>query len=197
MKRSMNWTWLAILGCVLCTMATTATAQEPDLDLVLNDVEVLVFPDKSNSFQLRPNVGIWNKGNLLNHAIDVAQVYGPIGQQLINDAITYIQQEHNCWWQPITNCAGGECLDIYSIYYGTATGTCASGGFLMHCGCYYVIDYELPETTFVPGYTTVEINVDPFNLVTETDETNNTMTIDLGPIANEIKTWSTVKSMYR
>ncbi|MBC8426899.1 hypothetical protein H8E07_22520 [bacterium] len=193
----MNWKWLALLGCVLCTMASTTTAQEPDLDLVLADVQVLVFPDKSSTFQLRPMVNVWNRGNLLSHAIDVAQTYGPVAQQLINDTVTYIQQEHSCWWQPITNCGGGTCLDIMSIYYGSAEGTCASGGFLMHCGCLYSIEYELPETTFVPGYTTVTVAVDPFNLVPETDETNNTMTIDLGPIANDFETWSSIKSMYR
>jgi len=108
----MNWKWLALLSCVLCTMATTATAQEVMVDLELTDVQVLVFPEKSSTFQLLPSVNLWNRGNLLSHAIDVAQTYGPIGIQLVNDAIDYYQENHNCWWQPITDCAGGTCFDI-------------------------------------------------------------------------------------
>lgn len=198
MKRSKNWTWLALLGCTLCALATMAPAQELMVDLEIADVQVLVYPDKSTTFQILPVVNLWNRGNLLSHAIDITMTYGPIAVQVVNDVVTYYQDAHSCFNQPTNNCGGGTCLDVYSLLFGYGEGSCHPGGFLGHCGCLWVVDeYEFPETTFVQGYTTVTIEVDPNHLVPETDESNNIMTIDLGTIANDFTTWSGIKSMYR
>jgi hypothetical protein len=185
-----------VAGCVLCALASAAPAQDPQLDLALVDVQVLVLPEKSTSFQILPTIHLDNGGNLASHALDLAMYYAPIGLQILSDTVTYIQNNHDCWQQPITQCGDGNCLDIYTGL-GWLDGFCSTSGFLWNCGCLYVINKEFEPVPYSLGYNTVTVTLDPYNLVPEADETNNEMTIDLGPIANDFVTWSGIKSMYR
>ncbi len=193
MKTAMNWKWLVCLGCMICALATTATAQ-PNIDLELTSVEVVVT-EKGTDFQIRPIVTIRNHGHLAAHALDMAMQYGPIAAQIVTDTVTYIQENNDCLQSPITNCNGG-CLDIY-LGLGWMDGFCADNGIFYLCGCNYIIHKEFEWVTYVAGYESVTIQLDPENLVDEIDETNNEITINLAPVANESKSWTSIKSMYR
>ncbi len=195
MKRSTNWKWLAILTVALVALSTPVVAQ-PELDLELVSVDIFTAK-QAGEFQLRPNINIHNFGNLASHALDIVMHYGSIAPQLLTDTVTYFQQEHDCWQQSILHCGDGNCLDI-TTYQGTITGFCSGNNTtFMRCGCSYHYVEEYPWTVIEPGFTTVTIIVDPYNVVPEYDETNNTIVIDLMPIANETSTWSGIKSMYR
>lgn len=196
MEWSRKWTLLACLGGAICALATASAAQEPNVDLELTNVEVLVF-GKSPEFQLLPTITHYNFGNLASRALEIAMIYGPIGVQLIQDEITYIQAENNCWQQPILECGSGTCLDIYtglSWLEGFCTNNSAR---FLRCACSYIIHKEFEWAPYTFGYNTVVVRVDPNNLVEETDETNNEMIIDLGAVVNESETWGAIKSMYR
>jgi hypothetical protein len=196
MKWSTNWTMAACLGCAICALAATAPAQEPDLDLELTNVEVVVF-GKSTDFQLRPTVTQYNFGNLASHALEIAMIYGPIGVRLIQDEVTFLQEENDCWQQSILNCGAGTCLDIYTGL-GWLEGFCTSGGArFLRCACAHIIHKEFEWIPYTFGYNTVIVRVDPNNLVEETDETNNEVIIDIGAVVNESETWGAIKSMYR
>ncbi|MBC8426897.1 hypothetical protein H8E07_22510 [bacterium] len=195
MKRSTNLKRLALAGLAACLSATPAAAQDPLVDLELSDIQVEIFEDRSETFQLRPVVTLRNAGGLASHAFDVAMYYVPFGLTILHDTVTYVQDNNDCWQQPISDCGGG-CLDIYTGL-GWFDGFCASSGFLLNCGCLYVINKEFEPVPYSLGYTTVTVTVDPYNLVPEADETNNQMTIDLGAIPNDAAAWGAIKSMYR
>jgi hypothetical protein len=64
------------------------------------------------------------------------------------------------------------------------------------CCCVYLV----PVTPYLAPYHgegTATVTVDPMGVHAEADETNNSMTIALGPIAGEARTWSQVKALYR
>jgi len=196
MKRSMNWMTLTVTCLALCALAATAPAQEPTLDLVLSDVQVLVFPDKSNTFQILPTITLNNFGDLAPHLVQVAMDYADVAQVLINDGITWIDEENNCSQQSMLNCGNGTCADIVSAL-GWMDGFCTSRGGYPPCGCSYIAHREFEPVPYMLGYNTVVITLDPDDLIDETDETNNVMTIDLGTVANDFVTWSALKDMYR
>ena len=193
MKRSTIRRGAALAGLAVCLLAASAAAQ---VDLELSDVQVEVFEGRSETFQLRPVVTLRNAGNLAPHALDLALYYVPAGLRMLNDTVTYVQDNNDCWQQPITDCGDGNCLDIYTGL-GWLDGFCSNNGFLLNCGCLYIINKEFEPIPYSIGYTTVTITVDPYNLVPETDETSNQMTIDLGAIPNDAANWGAIKSMYR
>ncbi|MBU0741365.1 hypothetical protein KKG45_02020 [bacterium] len=191
MKRSKNWQTLTIVGLALCTLAVVP-AQGQDLDLSVDDVVVEIV---GNGYQAAPHIGLANHGNLANHLLQVAIYYGPIMVELLEDGVQYVQNHHTCWNYLYPNCGQGECLDIVSFtaYYA---GNCQRSALFYFCGCKYTIT---PYVQWIPyaGQATLTVVVDPYNLVPEVDETNNTMTIDLEPVADETITWTAVKSIYR
>jgi len=196
MKRSTNWMKLTVVCFALCALTATAPAQEPDVDLVLSDVQVLVFPDKSTTFQILPTITLNNYGTLAPQMVQVALDYADLARILINDGITWIDEENNCSQQSMLNCGNGTCADLVSGL-GWMDGFCTSSGRTPPCGCSYIAHREFEPVPYMIGYNTVVITLDPDDLIDETDETNNVMTIDLGPIANEFVTWSALKGMYR
>jgi len=194
MKRSMNWKWLACLTVVVVAMAAPALAQ-PEIDFELASVDVLTARE-IGQFQLIPHVNIHNFGNLASNALDVIMHYGSLAPQLINDTISHVQEQHDCWTQSFLNCAQGSCLNLYTTQ-GTLTGFCTGNNTtFMRCGCSYYWTQEYDWTLIEVGFTTITVIVDPFNLVEEFDETNNEIVIDLMPIPNESRTWGAIKSMY-
>lgn len=196
MKRLPNPKTLAVLTVALIALASPALAQEPLIDLELTSVEMLTA-DKAGSFQLRPQITSYNYGHLANHALDVVMHYGSLAPVLLHDWIEYFEQENNCWQQSILNCGNGTCADIYTGL-GWIDRFCTSDGtWVARCACANIWNKEFDWVEIEPGWTTVTVIVDPFNLVEEIDETNNEITIDLMPIPNEQRSWSAIKSIYR
>lgn len=190
MKRLTNWKWLACFTWMLCALAVTASAE--DLDLSVAGITVDIVGD---GYQVTPMINLANQGNLTAHVVKIAIYYGPILVQVLDDTVTYVQDHHTCWNFTWPNCGQGECLDIYGFgaYY---EGACQDIYAFFHCGCTYTME---PFVEWIPygGQPTLTVVVDPDHEVPEVDEGNNSMTVDLEPIANESLTWTTVKSIYR
>ncbi len=198
MKTLTNLKKLTVLTAALFALSAPVLAQtEPLVDLELTSVDVITA-QKSNSFQLITNVTMYDYGQVASHAVDVVMEYGPLVPILIHDFVDYWQDENNCKQQSILNCANGTCTPIAIYGVGSVDRFCTSAGTWTHlCGCANVIQREFGWVDIIPGFTTVTITVDPDNLVEEIDETNNTIVVDLQPIANEAESWSAIKSMYR
>ncbi|MBC8426898.1 hypothetical protein H8E07_22515 [bacterium] len=197
MNRSRDWKGLVLTGLAVCLLPTAAAADDdPLLDLELSNVQVEVFEDRSETFQILPVITLRNAGDLASHDLHVALYYVPVGVRALFDTVEYVQVNHDCWQQPVSECGGGRCEDIL-LSLGRAQGFCDHCGFLSDCGCLYILELAFEPLPYTLGYNSVLVSVDPYNLVPEADETNNTMIIDLGPIANDFVTWSGIKSMYR
>ena len=188
--------YLGLAACALfCAAAAPGLAQtEPQLDFEIVNVEIEIS-EKSEEFQAIVTVGLSNLGNLATHALQVALYYGPIGMQLIEDMVVYIQENHDCWQLSQLGCHLGSCLDI-NTFSGWWEGHCINR-HLWYCGCSYEVHLYFAPIPIDPAYPIATIIVDPNNLVEEYDETNNEYIIDLAAVATEAKTWSTVKSLYQ
>jgi hypothetical protein len=64
------------------------------------------------------------------------------------------------------------------------------------CSCTYPI-LMVGNSNVSTHPTTATATVDPDNLVPEMDETNNSMTIVVGPSANDATSWGLIKALYR
>jgi hypothetical protein len=89
----------------------------------------------------------------------------------------------------------GICVPM--IINGTVTsGSCVNWLYPNGCSCIYLV---LSNEGVQPygGQATCTAVVDEDNNVQEADETNNSMTVDLQPIAVDMSTWTAIKVLYR
>jgi len=195
MKKATNWKWLVCTVGALCTLASMPAVGQ-DLDLTVDAVDVTYYA--KGDFNVVPYVGLANQGQglITGQWLEVAIYYGPIMVELARDVIDYVHDHQTCWNYTPNNCGQGECLEIWT-FTSNWVGECISWPNFYRCGCKYTITPYVEPVPCEPGVTTMTIVVDPNDLIPETDETNNEMTIDLGAVGDDLLTWSGVKSMYR
>ncbi|MBC8426900.1 hypothetical protein H8E07_22525 [bacterium] len=197
MKRTKSWKWWLSLGSLACVLAAgSAFAQTKDLTIDFVDV---VYEE--GYFYVTPYVGLANQGHdpekqAKNHDLDVLIEYGQLTYQLVSSVVQYAIDHHTCWNYQPGNCGLGECLQLYA-FASDWTADCIEWPNFYNCGCKYTITPYIQPIPYEFGYQTMQVTVDPFYAVPETDESNNEVTIDLGPIPNDMETWSSIKSIYR
>jgi hypothetical protein len=197
MKRAKNWKWQVCLGSLICMLAVGTSLGQATKDLTIDSVNVVI--DQGQLF-ITPNIVLANQEHdpekQSGHLLELAVEYGQLGYQLLSDFVQYTLEHHTCWNYQPGDCGLGECLSLYT-FTSDWDGDCREWPNFYNCACGYTITPYVEPVQVEPGYQTLVLTVDPNDVVPETDESNNTVTIDLGPIANDFVTWSGVKSLYR
>ncbi|MBU0741193.1 hypothetical protein KKG45_01775 [bacterium] len=103
-----------------------------------------------------------------------------------------------CHEQMPPNC-DGFCEPIYIDGVWLTNGACLAMNWPLSgnlCCCAYVMP---PKQYLTPyhGESMATATVDPMGVYAEGDETNNSVSIALGPIAGDARSWSQVKALYR
>jgi hypothetical protein len=195
MRKTKSWKFWLCLGSLACVLvAGSALAQTKDLTIEFVDV---VYDQ--GYFHVTPYINLVNQGHdpdKSNHNLDLLIQYGQLTYQLLSDVVQYAIDHHTCWNYQPGDCGLGECLGLYT-FTSDWDGECKEWPNFYNCGCGYTITPYVEPVPYELGFQTMVLTVDPNDVVPETDETNNEVVIDLGPIANDLVTWSGVKSIYR
>ena len=179
--------WLAAALLILAAGAPAAA----QIDLSVEDIGVEVA---KADFRIIPLIGLNTLADLTDHPIEIEVHFDGSLYQALASTVQYMEEHNTCHDYLGSNCGEGECLDIVTftaIWYGECRYW-----QLNQCSCHYTIEPYVEWSGFYNQQFCTVI-VDPNDLVDELDETNNEMTIALGPVTTRQESWSAVKALYR
>ncbi|MBC8426953.1 hypothetical protein H8E07_22795 [bacterium] len=189
-KGKLTWAVLVVLGLVVAP--AVASAQSVDLAMT----EFTADWD-GETLTLLAEVTVSSHGSFDPVATEV----GFYLDQYYLGSYPLLLEQHiigNCHEDMPPDC-DGYCEPIYIDDQLTTAAACLAMNWSLQgnlCCCVYVVPMT-PYLTPYHGEQTVTATADPQGIYAEGDETNNSMSIALGPIAAETRTWSHVKTLYR
>ncbi|MFH1219384.1 MAG: hypothetical protein V1694_02910 [Candidatus Eisenbacteria bacterium] len=185
---------------VLILLPPCVRSQEPVLDLAITELQCTCLPEG---------------GVLLEALVGLATV-GSI-DAIYTDVRFYLDgQPAGSVVYDVAAVSGGECGGTPPDCSGLCTPTLINGEVIVpDCAVWHIVHYLEPDgpefdicacnyfivkADFEEGGSTgmtATAHVDDSGLVSEMDETNNSMTIFIGPSAVSNSTWGTIKALYR
>ena len=147
-------------------------------------------------FRLIPQIQIESTGDDADFPLEIGIEFDGTLAHTMVDIVEYVVATHTCYQYLPPDCGSGDCLTIYGFFYyvdGVCSRSLAAPNF---CACVWILYPESPWFV-AAGQMNCTVIVDPNDLIEEIDETNNSMTMELGPVAADPATWSTVKALYR
>jgi len=184
---------LLLISGLLALAVVGASAQE--IDLSVSNIEVDV---QGGGMYINPTINLRAFGNI--PAIDTTiDIYfdGIFAESLPWQIVPF--ESGTCPLNVYPDC-DGNCNDLVLgsvTYYGSCYDEYIAAQTLWRCACRWYTYGEGQIFHPIVDQATVTVKIDLPESVPEWDETNNELTIDLGPVGDDSPTWSSMKSMFR
>lgn len=208
----MKYSVMLVIGALfLATFPICAASEESAVDLAVTDLECYCLPGGGFLLEARVVLATLPPGGPTFTADSVAAILTSV--QFYLDGVPVDTVQYDVAAGPSGDCTGGapECsgdcppLQINGelIVAACAPWTVRYFDPILQdwvvadiCSCIYPI-LKVGNSNMATQPSTLTAVVDPDDLVWEVDETNNSMTIMVGPSANDATSWGFIKALYR